>query len=82
MFNTCPFDFEIFFLDMGFLGGSEVNNPPASAGDMGSIPELGISSGESTGNPLQYSYLKNTIDGEAWQTTAHGVIKCITWLSN
>ena len=27
----------------GFLGGSVIKNPPASAGDTGSIPDLGRS---------------------------------------
>ena len=31
-----------------------VQNPPASAGDMGSIPESGRSPGKENGNPLQY----------------------------
>ena len=31
---------------MGFPGGSVVKNPPANAGDMGSIPGLGRSLGE------------------------------------
>ena len=78
MFNTCPFHFEIFFLDLGFLGGSEVKNPPANAGDMGLIPEFGRSSVESNGNLHQYFCLRNPKGGEVWQTTAHGVIKCIT----
>ena len=33
-----------------------VKNPPASAGDAGSIPGLGISPGEGNGNPLQKSH--------------------------
>ena len=36
-----------------FPGGSVVKNPPANAGDMGSIPGLGRSPGEGNGNPLQ-----------------------------
>ena len=32
-----------------------VKNPPAGAGDMGSIPRSGRCSGEGNGNPLQYS---------------------------
>ena len=40
---------------MGFPGGSVVKTPPA--GDMGSVPGLGRSPEEGTGNPLQYSYL-------------------------
>jgi len=34
-------------------------NPPANAGDTGSIPELGRSLREGNGNPLQYSCLVN-----------------------
>ena len=40
-----------------------VKNPPASAEnirDVGSIPELGRSSGEGHGNPLQYFCLENS----------------------
>ena len=48
--------------EMGFPGGSVVKNPPASAGDMGLIPVLGISPGERNGNPLQYSCLENPMD--------------------
>ena len=34
-------------------------NPPANAGDAGSISGLGKSPGEGNGNPLQYSCLEN-----------------------
>ena len=37
-------------------GGSVVKNPPAHAGDMGSVPGSGRSSGEGNGNSLQYSW--------------------------
>ena len=46
----------------GFPGGSVIKNPPANAGNVGSIPGLGRSSGEENGNPLQYSYLGNPMD--------------------
>ena len=36
---------------MGFPGGSLVKNPPANAGDLGSTPGLGRSSGEGNGKP-------------------------------
>ena len=36
----------------GFPGGPVVKNPPANAGDAGSIPGWGRSSGEGTSNPL------------------------------
>ena len=39
-----------------------VKNQPASAGDLGLIPGLGRSPGEGNGYPLQYSYLKNSMD--------------------
>ena len=46
----------------GFPGGSVVENLPASAGDMGSVPESGGSPGGGNGNPLQYSCLGNPMD--------------------
>ena len=42
---------------MGFLGGSVVNNMPANAGNMDSIPLYGRCPGEGNGNPLQCSRL-------------------------
>ena len=42
-----------------------VKNPPASAGDEGSIPGSGKSPGEGNGNPLRYSCLENSMDGGA-----------------
>ena len=53
-----------------------------SAGDLGSIPGLGISPGEGNGNPLQYSCLENSMDGVAWWATIHGVAKSQTQLSD
>ena len=47
---------------MGFPGGLVVRNLPASAGDMGSIPDLGRSTEEGNGNPLQYSCMENHMD--------------------
>ena len=43
----------------GFPGGSEVKESASNAGDLGSIPGLGRSSGEGNGYPLQYSCLEN-----------------------
>ena len=50
-----------------------VENPPANAGGMGSIPGYGGSLGEGNGKPLQYSYLENPMDRGAWQATVHGI---------
>ena len=61
---------------MGLPRGSVVNNLPANArdaGDVGSVPRLGRSPGEGNGNPLQYSYLENSMDRGAWQAADHGV---------
>ena len=52
-----------------------VKNPPANAGDAGSIPGSGSSPGEGNGNPLQYSCLENPMDRGAWRATVHGVEK-------
>ena len=49
-----------------------------NAGDMGSIPGSGRSSGEGNGNPLQYSGLENPMDGGARQATFCGVAKSWT----
>ena len=51
---------------LGFPGSAVVKNPPANAGDVGSIPGLGISPGDGNGNSLQYSCLGDTMDSGAW----------------
>ena len=46
-----------------------VKNSLANAGDirdMGLIPGLGRCPGEGNGNPVQYSFLENPMDREAW----------------
>ena len=47
----------------------------ANAGDMGSIPGSGRSTGEGNGNPLQYSCLGNLTDTGTWWAAVHGVEK-------
>ena len=59
----------------GSPGGSVVRNPPANAGDKGSIPGLGRSPGEENGNPLLYSCLGNPMDRKAWWATVFGFAK-------
>ena len=49
-----------------FPGGSDSKASMCSAGDLGSIPGWGRSSGEGYGNPLQYSCLEKPIDRGAW----------------
>ena len=43
----------------------EMQEATCSAGDLGSIPGLGRSPGKGNGNPLQYSFLENPMDGGA-----------------
>ena len=43
-----------------------VKNPPANAGDTGSVLGSGRSPGEGSGNPLQISCLGNRMDRGAW----------------
>ena len=74
----------IFRCNLSFPGGSVIKNPPANAGDEGEvgwIPGLGRSLLGGNGNPLQYSYLKNSMDRGIWWTTVHEVAKSQTWLS-
>ena len=59
-----------------------VENWPANAGDVCSIPELGRSPGERNGNPLQCSCLENPMDWGAWQATVCSAMKNWTWLTN
>ena len=65
-----------------FPGSSDGEESTCSAGDLGSIPGSGRSLGEGNGKPLQYSCLENPTDGEAWQTTVHGVTNSPTQLSD
>jgi len=69
-------------LSKGFPGGSVVKNPPANAGDAGSIPGLGRSLGKGNGNPLQYSCLENSMNRGAWQATVHRVTQSQTQLND
>ena len=59
-----------------------VKNPPANAGDLGSIPGSGRSPGEGNGYSLWYSCLKNSVDRGAWWATVQGVEKSQPRLSD
>ena len=76
LFNT----FSWFIL--GFLGSSAGKKSACNAGDPGSIPGLGRSSGEGLGYPLQYSCLENSMDGGVWWATVRGITKSQTQLSD
>ena len=64
---------KLTILRMGFPGGSEVKNLPASAGNAGLIPGSGRSPGEGNDCPLQYCCLENRVDTGDWWATVHGV---------
>ena len=61
-------------------GGSAVKNPPANAGDKGSMPGSGRSPGEGTGTPLQYSCPENPTNRGAWQAAVRRVAQSQTLL--
>ena len=59
-----PYWFGIPF--MSFPGSSDGKASAYNVGDPGSIPGSGRSPGERNDNPLQYSCLKNSMDGGTW----------------
>ena len=71
LFKNFP-QFVVIHTVKGFPGGSEVKASARNVGDLGSIPGLGKYPGEGNGNPLQYSWLENPMDGGAWWATVHG----------
>ena len=58
------------YIRKGFPGGSVVKNPPANAGDVGSIFGSRRYSGEGNGNPL-HSCLENPMDFP-WTVVGYG----------
>ena len=50
-----------------------VKNLPSMQETPVSIPELGISPGKESDNPLQHSCLEHPMDREAWQAIGQGV---------
>ena len=63
------------------LSGKESTCNAGDTEDMGLIPRSGRSPGGRHDNLLQYSCLKNPIDGWAWKATVHGAAKSCTQLS-
>ena len=59
---------------LDFSGDTSGKEPTANAGAIregSSIPGWGRSPGEENGNPLQYSFLKNSMDRGAWWAPDH-----------
>ena len=59
----------------GFPGGSSGKESACNARDLGLIPGLGRSPGEGNDNPLQYSYLENSMARGTWQAIVHVVAR-------
>ena len=66
----------------GFPSGSVIKTLPDNAGDVGSIPGLGMSRGGGDGHPVQYSCLENSMNKGASWATVHGVPKKWIQLGN
>ena len=66
----------------GFSGGSDGKESACNAGDLGSVPGSGKSTGKKNGYSLQYSCLENSMDREAWWAIVHEVIKSQTGLND
>ena len=64
------------------LCGSDGRESACNAGDPGSIPGSGRCCGEGNGNPLQYSWLENSMERGTWWATVYGVPKSLTQLSD
>ena len=50
-----------------------IKTPPAMLGDLVSIPGSRRSLGKGNGNPLQYSFLENSMNRGAWWATVQEV---------
>ena len=70
--------FSHHFIKKCFPGGSGGKESACKAGDLGSVPGLGRSSGEGNGYSPQYSCVDSPMDRGAWPATVHGVSKSRT----
>ena len=59
----------------GFPGGSVCKESACNAGNLGSVPESGSSPGGRNDNPLQYCWLRNSMDRGAQWATVHKVAR-------
>ena len=64
--------FHLVFRTVGFPCSSVSKESACNAGDLGSIPGLGIFLGEGNGNPLQCSCLENPMDRGACRLQSMG----------
>ena len=68
----------MYYKSCVFPDRSDSRESACNAGDVGSVPGSGRSSGEGSGNPFQYSCLGNPMDRGAWQAIVKGVTKSWT----
>ena len=66
------------YYTLGFPDGPDSKESTCNAGDLGLIPVSERSPGEGNGNPLQYSFLENSMDRGAWRAIVHGIAKSWT----
>ena len=67
---------------MGFTRGLDGEESAYNEGDSLLSPDLGRSPGKGNCNPLEYSYLENSMERGAWQATVQGLANGWTRLSN
>ena len=60
---------------MAFSGGSDSKESACNAEELGSVFGSGGFPEEGNGNPLQYSFLENSMDRGVWQAIVHGITK-------
>ena len=75
-YKNGPWSLCIFW---GFPAGWDGKESAYNARDLGQ--KYPLEKGH-IGYPLQYSYLDNSTDREAWWTTVYGVAKSQTWRSD
>ena len=80
--SRCQLQIGTCHLPLDFPGSSDGKESACNAGDPGSVPGSGRSTGEGNGNLLQYSCMENPMDRGAWWATVHAVAKSWTRLSN
>ena len=73
--SSRPLGYGLNKLRYSLLLGSDHKESVCNAGDPGSVPESGRSSGEGNGNPFQYPCLEDSMDRGAWWAVVHGVAK-------